>query len=114
MKKAFTIILALIIVMFCVISCTVEIVSEIPLDVDFVAAYDTMETVHEYVWDWYHMDYKLLPVSKKVHYEAVYKVKYLITYADGSERTEWREVERMTYEAAKNELGMIEESEDME
>lgn len=51
MKKAFTIILALIIVMFCVMSCTVEIVSEIPLDVDFVAAYDAMESVHEYVWD---------------------------------------------------------------
>ena len=112
MKKAISMILAMIIVLFCVMSCTEAIVSQVPIDVDFIAAYDALETVYEYHWDWYHMDYKYLPEYKLVHHEAVYRVQYSLTYSDGKTETVWREVDKDTYEEAKNEIEKDTESED--
>lgn len=104
MKKIF--ITAICIALICIIlsGCT-EIVSERAINTDYITAYDAMETVYEYKWDWWHGDFKYLPVYKMVHHNAVYKVQYEITYSDGSSETYWKEVDKTTYEDALKEIG---------
>lgn len=99
LKKVLTITIC--VIMLCVIltGCA-EVVSETPIDTEYVAAYDAMETVYEYKYDWIHSDWKYLPVYKSVHHEAEYKVQYKIVYSDGSDTTTWRKVDKQTYEEA--------------
>ena len=89
--------------MFVLVGCA-EVVSETPIDTEYIAAYDAMETVYEYKYDWVHSDWKYLPVYKLVHHEEKFKVQYKIVYSDGSDKTVWREVDEQTYEAALREV----------
>lgn len=77
-----------------------EVVSETPIDVEYIAAYDAMETVYEYKYDWINGKYRYFPVYKQVHHSASYKVQYKVVYSDGNEDTYWREVDRQIYEEA--------------
>lgn len=85
--------------LFCSVGCS-EVVSKTPIDTEFIAAYDAMETVYEYKYDWYHCDFKLLPVIKQVHHNAVYRVQYQLTYSNGESYAKWEEVDKTTYEKA--------------
>jgi len=89
--------------MFALIGCS-DVVSETPIDTEYIAAYDAMETVYEYQWDWLHGDFKLMPVYKSVHHEEKFKVQYKIVYSNGDEYTEWRTVDKQTYEEALREM----------
>lgn len=93
--------IAICLAMFCVIltGCA-EAVSETPINTEYIEAYDAMETVYEYKYDWLHGEYKYLPVYKQVHHSEVYKVQYRVIYSDGSDTTIWKEVDRQTYEEA--------------
>lgn len=96
-KKVLTITICVIMLCAILTGCA-EVVSETPIDTEYVAAYDAMETVYEYKYDWLHGDWKYLPVYKQVHHEAEYKVQYKIVYSDGSDTTTWRKVDKQTYE----------------
>jgi hypothetical protein len=98
-KKILVIATCFIVICTILTSCT-KVVSEIPIDTEYIAAYDAMETVYEYKYDWINGEYKLLPVYKQVHHSEVYRVQYKIVYSDGNETTVWRKVDRPTYEEA--------------
>ena len=99
MKKILIIMTCFIVLCTILTSCA-EVVSETPIDTEYIAAYDAMETVYEYKYDWINGEYKYLPVYKQVHHSEVYKVQYKIVYSDGSETTSWRQVDKLTYEEA--------------
>lgn len=110
MKKAISILMILIL-LISIVSCTKPKteVSEKPIHTDFISAHSAVTTEYEYQWDWWNGEYRLLPVYKEVRYPDTYKVQYEITYSDGSTKTEWREVDKPTYESVLKEIG--EESE---
>lgn len=91
------------VMMFVLIGCA-EKISETPVDTEYTPAYDAMETVYEYKWDWWHGEYRLLPNYKMVHHEEAYKVQYKIVYSNGDEYLEWRTVDKQTYEEALREI----------
>lgn len=86
--------------LFCFASCEEvfpEVVSEKPINTEYVAAYDAMETQYSYKFDWWHGDFKYLPEMKMVHHNAVYKVQYEVVYSDGSTDLCWRTVSKDEY-----------------
>lgn len=91
------------VMMFALVGCAVAI-SETPVDTEYIAPYDAMETVYEYQWDWWHGEYRLLPNLKMVHHEEVYRVQYKIVYSNGDEQFKWRNVDKQTYEEAMQEI----------
>lgn len=93
----------IVIICFLLSGCT-EKVSEIPIDTEYVEAYDAFETVYEYKYDWLHGDWRYLPVFKSVHHSEEYKVQYEVTYSDGSTNTYWCTVDKETYEDALKQL----------
>jgi hypothetical protein len=66
------------------------VVSEIPISVEYIPAYDA--------WNG---KFVMLPVLKMIHHQEQYKVKYEITYSDRSKTTATRTVDKATYEEAK-------------
>ena len=106
MKKLKRQTFAVIVMLLCVsalISCA-EVVSEKPIDVEYVAAYDAMETVYSYKYDWLNGDWKYLPEYKMVHHEAEYKVQYEAIWSNGEITTYWENVDKQEYEQALDEL----------
>lgn len=77
-----------------------EIVSENPIDTEYIPAYDAVETVYNYKYDWYHGDFKYLPEIKTVHHEEEYKVQYERVWSDGSIDIRWMTVSKEEYEKA--------------
>jgi hypothetical protein len=88
-----------------------EVVSTKPIDTDYTAAYDAMETVYEYKYDWYHGDFKMLPVYKSVHHAAVYRVQYEDVYSDGKVYHRWQEVDKAEYDRAVKAIAERKENE---
>lgn len=82
----------------------VEVVSEKPIEAEYIAAYDAMETVFEYRYDWINGEFKYLPVFKMVHHDEEYRVKYEQVWSDNTTRTIWKTVTRAEYEEALKEL----------
>lgn len=78
----------------------IEAVSEKVIDVEYVAAYDAMETVYNYKYDWWNGEFKYLPELKMVHHDDVYKVQYEIVYSDGTTSTRWETVTKEEYDKA--------------
>ena len=99
--KAIPLILALLLFLA---GCS-EVVSETPIDTECSTAYDAMEMVYEYKYDWYHGDFVYLPVYKMVHHDAVYRVQYKVTYSDGNTYVRWRTVDEDEYEKAVEQIG---------
>ena len=91
--------IACILIVSVFIGCA-EVVSKTAINTEYIAAYDAMETVYEYKYDWYHGDWAYLPVYKNVHHQAEYKVQYLIVYADGTEDRTWYIVSKDEYDSA--------------
>lgn len=85
--------------LFALASCA-EKISETPVDVEYIASYDAMETVYEYKYDWWNGEWRLLPNYKMVHHEEVYKVHYKVVYSNGDVLLEWKTVDKQTYEEA--------------
>ena len=97
-------------ILMCLCACGKDMVSKEIVNTEYTPAYDAMETVYEYKWDWWHGDFVYVPNLKQVHHEEVFKVQYKITYSDGSEETCWEEVDKELYEKALAERS--EESDD--
>lgn len=98
MKKI--IFVALCLVMVTMLCGCAEAISEEPINVDFIEAYSAVETKYEYKYDWYHGDYRMVPVIKTVYHPDEYRVQYRVTYDNGSTATVWRTVDRQIYEDA--------------
>ena len=82
-----------------------EIVSTKPIDTEYIAAYDAMETVYGYKYDWLHDEWRYLPELKMVHHEEEFKVQYEREWSDGSVEVYWLTVSKAEYENALNEIG---------
>lgn len=81
-----------------------EIVSEKPINTEYIAAYDAMETVYGYKYDWWNGELKYLPEYKMVHHEEEYRVQYERVWSDGSTETYWSTVSKEEYESALKEI----------
>lgn len=79
---------------------TNAIVSESPIDADYIPAHDEIETTQEYEIDLLGDGglFKLMPNTHTVHHPAEYKIQYRRTYENGDTDTYWKEVERDEYE----------------
>lgn len=99
-KTALLICTALIVLLFT--GC--EIISEKPIDAEYIAAYDAMETVYSYKYDWLHGEFRYLPELKMVHHEDEYKVQYERVWSDNSTETYWKTVSKGEYEDALKEI----------
>lgn len=95
--KKISIIICVILVAMLFAGC-VEIVSEKPIDAEYIAAYDTMETVYGYKYDWWNGELKYLPELKMVHHDEEYKVQYERVWSDGTLDTYWLTVNKTEYE----------------
>ena len=101
-KTVLLICTALIILLFT--GCA-EIVSEKPIDAEYIAAYDAMKTVYGYKYDWLNGEFRYLPEIKMVHHEEKFKVQYERLYSDGSTETYWVTVSKAEYEDALKAIG---------
>ena len=86
--------------LFSSVGCA-EVISETPIDTEFITAHDEVVTDYEYKYNAWKGEFVLVPAIKTVHKEDCYKVQYKITYSDGSSYTEWREVDKVTFEDAE-------------
>ncbi len=102
MKKIIAIILLAIMVVLCA-GCATEVSRE-PIDVRYTEACDRIETFYQHKYDFWQDDFVLVPVVKTVHHEAKWEIRYLVTYDDGSKRTEWCECSEYEYNRAKSNL----------
>ena len=94
------VILACIIMLVLLCTGCNDVVSEEPIDVEYIAAYDAQEMTYGYKYDWWHGDFKYLPEYKKVHHDEEYKVQYEQVWSDGSTTTYWKTVSKSEYEDA--------------
>ena len=81
-----------------------EIISEKPIDAEYIAAYDAMETVYTYKYDWLHGEFRYLPELKMVHHDEEYKIQYERVWSDNSTETFWRTVSKSEYEEALKQI----------
>lgn len=106
MKKILSILICAVFMVYVLCACgekpTVE--NRQAVDVKYTAACDKIETEIVYRYDWYNGDFILLPDTRTVHYDEKYEVRYNITYSDGTTESEWREVDKNTYENIKEEI----------
>lgn len=100
--KLLAIAVAFVIITFSFTGCDdgVVPVSKTAIDTEYIAAYDAMETVYEYEYDYINGQFVLLPFLKNVHYPAVYRVEFEIVYSDGSVYHTWYEVNKAEYDNA--------------
>lgn len=118
MRKFYTICVLSIMIfsmlLFCSVGCaeTPNIVSETPIDTDFIAAHDEITTEYRYKYSVWEGEFKLLPFTETVHYPDCYMVKYEVIYDNGKKRTVWREVDKHTYEDTKTSISSENTGED--
>ena len=82
-----------------------EVVSEKPIGTEYIAAYDAMETVYGYKYDWINGEFKYLPDIKMLHHAEEYMIHYERVWSDGYSETYWRTVSKAAYEDALKEIG---------
>lgn len=98
MKRVFALVaLSLIIVTtLCACNNKIEIKRE-SIDCRYTPPYDGIETNYVHKYDWWQGDFVLVPEVKTVHHDAVYEIKYRITYDDGSTKDIWETVTANEY-----------------
>lgn len=101
--KKIAILLTLALFTVLLIGC-VEPVSQKPINTEYIASYDAMETVYRYKYDWYHSDFKYMPELKMVHHEEEYRVQYERVWTDGTKDTYWLSVSKAEYENALRQI----------
>jgi hypothetical protein len=101
-KRILAIILLLVVILP---GCRAEEVSNVPIDTDFREAYDAQEVEYGYVYDWLNGEIRYMPTGTKlVHHDAVYRVKYRTTYADGYVNEYWETVTEEEYREAVKQM----------
>ncbi|MGN1202717.1 MAG: hypothetical protein ACI4RF_05425 [Eubacterium sp.] len=102
MKKILSVILIAFFMAYVLTACQeLAVEKSQPVEVKYTAACDKVETETVYKYNWLANEFVLVPDTHTVHY---YEVRYNITYSDGSTASEWREVDKDTYESIKDEL----------
>ena len=86
--KKIALIICLTLIVLIITGCA-EIVSVKPIDTEYIAAYDAMETVYSYKYDWVNGEIRYLPEFKMVHHDDEYKVQYEQTWSNGIMDTYW-------------------------
>lgn len=81
-----------------------EVVSRTAIDTDYTAAYDAMEMVYDYEYDYMNGKWVYLPFYKNVHHDAEYRVKYKVVYSNGDVYEDWEIVDKAEYERAMKAL----------
>lgn len=97
--KKIALIICLTLIVLIITGCA-EIVSVKPIDTEYIAAYDAMETVYSYKYDWVNGEIRYLPEFKMVHHDDEYKVQYEQTWSNGITDTYWVTVTKTEYESA--------------
>ena len=97
-KRILAIILLLVVILP---GCRAEEVSNVPIDTEFIEAYDSTEMEYGYVYDWWNGELQYMPKGTRlVHHEAEYRVKYRKTYSDGYVNEYWETVTEEEYREA--------------
>lgn len=107
MKKIFALILCSVFMLYVLCSCseeTFDIQKKVAVDTRYTPAYDNVQTDTRYEYNWMTGEFVLLPDTHSVHHNEKYEVRYNITYSNGSIESEWREVDKETYEQINDEL----------
>ena len=76
-------------------------VSRVPIDKSYTAPYDGVETEFVYKYNFLEGEFVLLPETKTVHHDAVYKILYRVTYSDGNQAEVWETVTEEKYFATQ-------------
>ena len=99
MKKIIAMLLCLLIVLFVISGCeNKEIISQKPSELRFTAAHADVKMTTQVIDDY------VITVPTTVYYSDKYEVRYFITYIDNSTDYEWIEVDKTTYERARDKL----------
>jgi hypothetical protein len=106
MKKILSIIICAVFIAYILTACCEEPAIEkiAPTDTRYTPAYERVETEFVYRYNLFTDEFVLVPDTHTVHYDEKYEVKYNITYSNGSTNSEWREVDKDTYEDVKDTL----------
>ena len=106
MKKLFAMVLVILLAIpFVGCAESVTEVSREIVDTNYTEAYSGVETDYQYKYNLLKGEFQLVPVVKTVHHNAKWKIKYLITYDNGSQKTEWCSCTEAEYNQAVAELG---------
>lgn len=97
MKKVIAVILSLIVIFFTGCSSK-EIISQKPMELRFTPAHTDVKMDVCIIGDY------IITVPKTVDYPDKYEVRYFITYDDDSTECKWIEVDKETYEKARDKL----------
>lgn len=74
------------------------------INYEYIEAHTEIETSYHYQFDILGEEsFKLMPDTHTVHYDPEYKLEYLITYEDGTTKTEWETVTENEYMKAVEE-----------
>ena len=95
--KKISILLCVVLIFALLTGCNV-VVSEKPIDAQYIAPYDAVETEYNYKYDWWNGEFKYLPETKTVHHAAEYKVQYERVWENGYTETYWAVVSKAEYE----------------
>jgi hypothetical protein len=109
MKRCFYLMMVIVVLLS---ACTMP--SEVrrePLETRFTPEYDSIETTNNYVFDPFHMDFRMMPNTHSVHHSETYEVRYRLFYDNGSTIDRWETVDKTTFESA--EAGLKGESKDV-
>lgn len=110
LKKLYIVTILLIAIFAMLLYCSVgcaevkNVVSETPIDTQFIPAHSEIQTDHEYKYNALKGEWVLLPVTKTVYVPDCYKVQYEVVYDNGKKETVWREVDKSIYEKAEKAL----------
>ncbi len=99
MKKSIGILLCLIIVPFIISGCeSKEVISQRPIELRFTPAHTDIKMVPQVIGE------HIITVPTTLYYSDKYEVKYFVTYIDYSTDYKWIEVDKTTYERARDKL----------
>ena len=99
MKKIIAILLCLTLMLFLFTGCnTKEIISKKPMEIRYTPSYTGTKS------DMYVIGDDIIPITKTITYPETYEVRYFITYEDKCTTCKWIEVDKETYEKARDKL----------
>lgn len=104
MKKTI-ILICIVLIAVLLVGCEArEIVSTKPINTEYIAAYDAMETDYVYKYDFWNGEFKYLPEVKMVHHPEEWRVQYERVWSDGTKDTCWKTVSKSEYEKVLQEI----------
>lgn len=101
--KKVAILICIALIMTLMAGCA-EIVSQVAINAEYIAAYDALETKYVYKYDVWNGEFKYLPEVKMVHHPEEWRVQYERVWSDGTKDTCWKTVSKSEYENGLQEI----------